>query len=468
MQETPLAFSPQNIAVAESFFLDAARYLTFRNYADICVFGRGFGRNALGPQKDTFNTILKDLIALDPPRKDKLSQFLAGSDSTMHANHMFYHADFMSHKRTGWHSSARGTSTRTVGNESGNGEGLKNYHMGDGVNLVLVHGDEYDGIYPVWDWRRVPGTTIEQKSGPLPLVDWGQDGAGGTDFAGGVSDGRYGIYSFIFNENNENKNVKAFKSWFFFDDEYIALGAGIDTKKATHDVYTSINQTKLDYNFTVNSASGTDTFTTGSKSSTGPLWVVHNDIGYLLSDFSGTAMVRGASQMGSWQDLYSTMSNKLITQDVFSIWINHGTGFDDGYYQYTVFPGADSTSMTHYAANPMVSVLSNTATVQAVYHRSLGLYGIVFYKASHVKLENGLQVASDKPLALLLHMKENGIILYAATPQYKAMTASVSISGQYDGEGAVWDSPANKTTIIVDLPGGINAGSTVSTELTRP
>lgn len=371
----------------------------------------------------------------------------------------------MTHKRPGWYSSVRGTSTRTVGNESGNGEALKNYHMGDGVNLVLIHGDEYREIYPVWDWRRIPGTTIEQKPGDLPRVDWGKGGAGGTDFAGGVSDGKFGAYAFIFAEAGENANISARKSWFFFENEYIALGAGINATNATYDVFTSINQTCLRGDFSVNTAAGRRNLRRGVISDSVSAWVLHNGIGYLLPQFTGSFVVQGKTQTGSWQDLYLIKSAERLRKDVFSIWFNHGQSFSNGSYHYVVKPNTNATQIAKYASNPPVAVIANTETVQAVRQKELDVYGVIFYTAAEVKLNENFTVSSDHPLALLIHAKKDRLQIFAATPEYRALDVSVTISGQYQGPGATWDAVTGKTKIRLALPGGDNAGSTVSVRL---
>ena len=45
--------------------------------------------------------------------------------------------------------SVKVSSPRTSQPESGNSEGLKSLHLGDGVNLVMRTGNEYDDIMPV-------------------------------------------------------------------------------------------------------------------------------------------------------------------------------------------------------------------------------------------------------------------------------------------------------------------------------
>ena len=88
------------------------------------------------------------------------------------------------HRRAGFYSSIRMSSTRTVRSEQCNGEGLRNYHMGDGVTLFVRSGAEYVGIFPVWDWRRLPGITCRQANDPLPILSTGRH-RGATEFVVG-------------------------------------------------------------------------------------------------------------------------------------------------------------------------------------------------------------------------------------------------------------------------------------------
>ena len=149
-----------------------------------------------------------------------------------------WRSDFTAHHRPGFSATVKVSSTRTLEPESGNGEGLRNLHLADGVNLIQRRGNEYTDIQPIWDWRRLPGTTTEQAAYSLtPGTTWGMPGT--TGFVGGVSDGRNGATVLDYSQ----RNVKARKSWFFFDDIQVALGSGIDAPAATGEVITTLNQT---------------------------------------------------------------------------------------------------------------------------------------------------------------------------------------------------------------------------------
>lgn len=44
-----------------------------------------------------------------------------------------------------------------------NEEGLRNHFLADGSNFLTRTGNEYNEIMPVYDWRKIPGTTVVQK-----------------------------------------------------------------------------------------------------------------------------------------------------------------------------------------------------------------------------------------------------------------------------------------------------------------
>ena len=92
----------------------------------------------------------------------------------------------MVHRRPDYYVSVRMCSDEVANAETCNGEGLRIHNTADGTTIVKHYGDEYTGIFPVWDWRRVPGTTAEIVDTPL-AGDPRYKGTAG--FVGGVSDG---------------------------------------------------------------------------------------------------------------------------------------------------------------------------------------------------------------------------------------------------------------------------------------
>ncbi len=121
--------------------------------------------------------------------------------------------------------------------------------MSDGATNIRVNGNEYVDIFPVWEWDRIPGTTLPAGEKRNP-VDWGTKGT--CTFTGGVSDGKYGVMTFRLNDYG----VKAQKSWFMFDNEVVCLGSGIGSDVPA-DIVTTLNQCHLDGNTWINTGKST-------------------------------------------------------------------------------------------------------------------------------------------------------------------------------------------------------------------
>ena len=87
---------------------------------------------------------------------------------------------------------------------------------------------------------------------------------GAATYAGGVSNDTYGCEAFSYSQGN----VSALKSWFYFDNEFVALGAGINAPNATYPVITTLNQCLLTGPVTYATTSGgTQSLSSGTATS---------------------------------------------------------------------------------------------------------------------------------------------------------------------------------------------------------
>merc|ERR1711957_310056 len=86
-------------------------------------------------------------------------------------------------------------SARTIPTDCCNSQGKLSEHIGDGMIYLYKSGHEFDSIFPIWDWQRLPGTTVEQGPGVDPGNYMGQLIADSKrmPFAGTVSDGFAGL-----------------------------------------------------------------------------------------------------------------------------------------------------------------------------------------------------------------------------------------------------------------------------------
>ena len=283
-QGTGLALSPEKRDLLLSLLLDGLHWMVHGPMIDPGAQGRNFSRTGAGRGGKTVAGFCRDLLALEVPRAEELAEFA----KSLSGNRYFWRGELMVHRRPGWYLSTKMASVRTVGTESGNGEGLKQYHLADGACIVLRRGDEYDGVQPVWNWRRVPGTTCEQAQKPLPLINWGRGARGATEFVGGASDGEHGVAVM----HLDKAGVQAWKAWFYLGDEAVCLGAGIRAK-GEHAVVTTLNQCLAH-----------------KPMKRGEAWVHHDGVGTVVLD--GTWDARVDTQRGSWKSINRGLSDAAV------------------------------------------------------------------------------------------------------------------------------------------------------------
>ncbi|MCD5982095.1 polysaccharide lyase family 8 super-sandwich domain-containing protein [Pseudomonas sp. CDFA 610] len=252
---------------------------------------------------------------------------------------LFWVNDYLAHIGRDFCLWAKAVSTRTVGGESGNGENPKGYYMGAGSYFLTRHGGEYEGIQPVWDWQRLPGTTVEQVPNfKWPDITWGANMWGSHAFAGGVSDGTVSLLSMVLSRRNV---THACKTVMTFDDRVVCIGTRIDSPSATHSVLTSVNQCIAKGPVSYVKADGEEHIVPAGQAFnvSDVRKVYHDGLVYEFGSYflrpSVTLEVKACS--GAWSDINVNGSHDSVTLMVFSLWINHAHG-EQGHYLYTISP----------------------------------------------------------------------------------------------------------------------------------
>jgi chondroitin AC lyase len=275
-----------------------------------------------------------------------------------------------------------------------------------------------------------------------------------TTFAGGVSDGTYGCAAYDFKDGD----LRARKSWFYFDREFVCLGAGI-TCPTDNPILTSINQCLMNGDVVVCDGDGVRAIEKGDRDIVGLRWAHHDGVGYVFP--GGQAVhVKNEVQTGDWHDINTYEPPGEVSEDVFSLWLDHGAKPSGATYGYIVVPGIDADTMESYAANDIV-VLSNAPQLQAARHRGLKIIGAAFYEPGVLNMDNGHTMAVDKPCLVLVREMGSEIELAVSNPDNEPLDLSVEISVQLTGDGCVWDPDKGATNIRVALPGGEMAGGSV-------
>lgn len=369
------------------------------------VVGRSVSRPGL-LNKRTTATYAKRMIDLDPTHADEYKAIIARlnrkqpADYQVTASHTHYfRGDYSLHVRPQYNFDVRLASTRTKKCEYGNKENLKTYFMSDGCTNITQTGDEYFNIFPVWNWCHIPGTTAPQlEKVPMDPKAWGVLGT--STYAGGVSDSIYGATAYAYMDTNPEVNTGAKKSWYFFDNEVVCLGAGIQST-STYPVHTTVNQCFLKGGIMVDKGDKEETLANGSHTLQAPQWVLHDKIGYFFPQ-KEEVFLTAQTQSGRWYDINTSKSKKEEKMDVFTLGINHGVDPKDGSYAYIVVPGKTSAQeMKAYQKKNAIEILSNNPKIQAVRNTKLNVWMVTFFEAGTFTHKE-LSVTVDKPCILMI------------------------------------------------------------------
>lgn len=369
------------------------------------VVGRSVSRPGL-LNKRTTATYAKRMIDIDPTHADEYKAIIARlnrkqpADYQVTASHTHYfRGDYSLHVRPQYNFDVRLASTRTKKCEYGNKENLKTYFMSDGCTNITQTGDEYFNIFPVWNWCHIPGTTAPQlEKVPMDPKAWGVLGT--STYAGGVSDSIYGATAYAYMDTNPEVNTGAKKSWYFFDNEVVCLGAGIQST-STYPVHTTVNQCFLKGGIMVDKGDKEETLANGSHTLQAPQWVLHDKIGYFFPQ-KEEVFLTAQTQSGRWYDINTSKSKKEEKMDVFTLGINHGVGPKDGSYAYIVVPGKTSAQeMKAYQKKNAIEILSNNPKIQAVRNTKLNVWMVTFFEVGTFTHKE-LSVTVDKPCILMI------------------------------------------------------------------
>lgn len=466
---TEYAFSEAKINQLVDYYLDGiCKHLIFGKYPDPGAKNRSISRQ--GTLNSVGSAVISKLLTSASNRKSELEEIknIRDNDAKSTLSHatFYWHSEHFTYQRPDWFTSVRMYSTRNHNMEVPyNSEGFLNHHRGDGTNHISVTGDEYYDIAPVYDYQKIPGTTVKQKP-ELPDADDLQK-LGITDFVGAVTDGKYGTAAFDFRSPHDP--LIARKAWFFFDDEYVCLGAGISCKNNDLSVVTTLNQCLLRDDVIISSDNKKTTLSKGNKQYNNVDWVFQDGVGYVFPE-PASVHIKNSEASGSWWRINRQTDSPKdeITLDVFKIWLDHGKRPSDEKYEYIVVPAASVNDLEKSKKN--IEIISNTPYVQGVKQKQLEMCQVVFYKAGEIKIADDFRLVCDNPGIVMLKMNGDKVEkISVADPNRELKQFHLSVSEKIETRGeylnAVWDEKAKLTHITILLPQGNYAGDSVIIKL---
>ena len=394
LQDTPWHFSKQHVHFVIDYYLDAVcRHLVRGRYKEPAAYNRELSR----PHEGVMNaSVAKKLLQLsDGYRTAELQRYVDVQEGRLEYDgtyaHHFWQSEYFVFSRPQYQTAVRLHSVRNANQEAAhNQEGLRNHFRGDGACHLSVNGQEYNGLQPVFDFRKIPGVTSLLLPYE-PLEGWGSVNVltSETIFAGAVCDSLYGAVGFDF--ISERSDLKARKSWFFFDEGYVCLGSDISCT-ATDTIVTTIEQCRQ-----------CDEIRHEDN------WYFHAGNAYYILE--GQPQATATRRHGSWRNCVDGVAyaNDTLSADVFSLSIQHGVAPKHASYAYAVMPGVSAS------VSPWFRILQNGNGIHAVEHQNGRIVYVVFYEAGSIQTSAGV-IGVDHPCMVMIH---DGVI-YVSDPSRQA------------------------------------------------
>lgn len=450
-------FTPERRALLTRTLLDGTRMLGYRRGFDFGTVGRNISRPG-GPD-NLSPGLLDKMIGIDSAHAAEFRAWRSHvTDSAAFpapGNKYFWCSDLMVHHGADYYLSVKIPSTRTVGTEQLNRENLKGFNLPLGATNILTSGEEYRGIFPFWDWTKIPGTTAVQCPDSAHLEGYL---FGTNEFGGGVSDGRHGVMAFEY----DYRGLQARKAYFLLGDRMLCLGNSIRSDAAAP-IATAVNQCHLSGPVLVTDASGGRQFSAGACDTlTGSVRIRHADVEYLFPQ-AERLVLSTRVQEGRWSDINTLdMRTQPLSGPVFSLWLDHGTKPDGAAYRYVVAPRAAEGALP---ADGGFEVLENTAGSMVVRNRNEGVTAVVFFRPGRAVLAEGLHLYSDQKALVLVEELPGGLRICCADPLCCQQRVRLTLDAELQGPGA--EMHDGVTVLEIEFPQFPDLGRTKTIKLDK-
>lgn len=302
----------------------------------------------------------------------------------------------------------------------------------------------------------IPGITNDY--GATPLTCDHEQFTGKEAFVGGASDGKVGAAAMRYT-NPYTGTLKFQKAWFFLDNDVQHVMISSVNSSTASPVVSVLDQKRLNgpvYVDSVHHHSG------GNFSCARTLW--HDNVGYTfqqgLFDRDFDLAVDFGPRTGDWSTIgISTVGTTTV--DLFSAWINHGSGSAlDVPVEYTIFPAVGRGEFLRKSLTTQIVTIRNDAHVSAVYDAVHRTAMFVFWDVAG---GSATFVPSLFEAPITVQANGNAVVIYKVDEGSATVSdPSQSLSSVQIAIGSRWSLPQ---TVEVALPRGGLAGSSVSVQL---
>jgi len=165
----------------------------------------------------------------------------------------------------------------------------------------------------------------------------------------------------------------------------------------------------------------------GTYSTADAHMVYHDGVAYLFPS-PQRVVCSDQTQDGDWHRIDMNQSDELVQMEVFSLWLDHGARPDQAAYCYRVLPGVGFAHAREILDQNTVSVLSNTASLQAVADQNCGTLGAVFYQPGMLEVPAGHRILVSHPCVLMISEKTKQLAV--AAPDGGKETININLDGR--------------------------------------
>jgi len=466
--KTALAFSPTQLSILHDYVFEGENWVVWHGYMDVSACNRQLFKQAQAGKALTLCVAADQLKMADEFHAGQYDDLLArnlqpGVIPEKKGSKHFWRSDLTVFRGTESYISVRACSPRVKGTEFTNNENKKGHFISDGSTIFLRNGNEYNDIFPVWDWNKLPGVTAPLLDSVRPDIK-NDDYHNPNPFVGGLTHNDCGITTFHLSRNG----IDAKKSWFYIRGVFVCLGADIRSTTGK-EIITGVNQCNqrgaaiITFN---DGKTASENDTSMNSNSVRTVW--HDSIGYYFPSPSST-FLSVEKQRGNWHDIADPYSIAMVTGKVFKLWLNHGVDPKNSSYEYLVFPAVSQVQLKEYLMQPEIEILANNKTIQAVRLKNNSLCQYVFHEPTRINTFSGSDyLETNLPgLVMLERVDAKNMTITVADPTQTQKVIRLTVSGLYDSEFSKQDASKNQTVLEIPLPQNDLAGSAKTLNLKR-
>lgn len=410
LSDTRFAIPKKNIDIITKYILDGQQWCSYEQMLEYTSMGREIARpdDKTAPLIKAATLMLKAQSERGAEFEDFIKQ-LKGIQRThtLKGTRFFPKVDLYVQQGNHYFFSVKGASKQIVSTEIGNGENLKGYYLGLGTQFMTRTGNEYKDIFPIWDWKRIPGSIAEQDDSPLVQYSWTKGAEGSSSFVDGIAEGDEGVLAYDYQKDG----ILAKRSWFFSDGIILMMTSDINFKK-DKDVYLNINQCYQNGKVCIDGKILKNDMT---QIRAKKIW--QDSIGYYFP-MNDKLVISGKTQTGAWKDINTARSDKKISANVFSLSCNMGKDAKKKKQVCFILPGINENERFEDRCNTL-EILCNDGMMQAVRNTKSGniyaaIYGPTKYRIPNTgysidaKLPAVCEISFGNGLVRIVTATENG------------------------------------------------------------